>query len=89
VARGASWRLWEFIMGGWSQKAVGAGWTEGELFATPPVWGRVDLTGVGLLVGDHKVVDVDATAITVETQQGSRLKIYRNDTLKGGTTREE
>ena len=41
------------------------------------VWGRVDLTGAALLIGDRKVVAVTEASIAIETRSGSHLKFRR------------
>jgi hypothetical protein len=68
-----------FIIDGWAIMAVEFGWSADELFRTPLVWGRVDLCGVALLIGDgRKVIEVTADAITIETPSRSRLKFRRS-----------
>jgi hypothetical protein len=67
-----------FLDGGWSTKAIEAGWSENELFALPSNWHRLDETGAAWLIGRWEIVDVDATAITVKPPWSqSRLKFYR------------
>jgi hypothetical protein len=56
-----------FIIEGWAAKALELSWTADELFRTPPVWSRADLTGVAYLVGDKHIVSVDENSITIET----------------------
>ena len=67
-----------FVQEGWSDQAILAGWTINELFGQPPAWGRLDLTGVALLIGDGwNVVEVTETAITTKGLRGTQLKFRR------------
>ena len=66
-----------FVAEGWAEEAQSYGWSERELFALPEHWSRVDRCGVAWLVGERRVVDVRADAITVEGVSGSRLRFIR------------
>jgi hypothetical protein len=41
------------------------------------LWRRIDLCGAALLIGDRRVVEVTADAITIETTTGSQLRFRR------------
>jgi hypothetical protein len=69
--------LWRFVQEGWADSAALFAWTLEELYRVPPVWGRVDLTGAALLIGDRKTIAVTAESIVIETPVGSRLKFRR------------
>jgi hypothetical protein len=69
--------LQAFVGAGWAEKAVALGWTRDELFATPPLWSRVDLCGVALLVDDNEVIAVTPDAIKIKTASGSVQAFYR------------
>ena len=69
--------LQRFVRDGWGDQAALLGWTVDELYRVPPVWGRVDLTGAALLIGDRRVVAVTEASIAIETLSGSRLKFRR------------
>jgi hypothetical protein len=58
--------LKKFLADGWADQALLLGWTGPELYAVPPVWARIDLTGVGLRIGRWQVTDVTAEAIAIE-----------------------
>ena len=62
---------------GWCDQAALLGWTADELYRVPPVWARVDLTGVALLIADRRVIAVTETSIAIETLAGSHLKFRR------------
>jgi hypothetical protein len=87
-ARAAEWAdalrgLKKFLADGWGDQAMLLGWAPAQLFAVPPVWARIDLTGVALLVGRWRVVDVDAAAITIKPPwSDSQLKFQRSDDLR-------
>ncbi len=66
-----------FVADGWSDKAALMGWTADELYRAPPVWSRIDLCGVALLIGDRRVVAVTEASIVIETPSGSRLRFRR------------
>jgi hypothetical protein len=59
-----------FVAGGWADQAEALGWTRDELFAAPLVWSRVDLCGVGLLIGDREIVGVTPNEIRIKTASG-------------------
>ena len=69
--------LRRFVQDGWADSAALFGWTLEELYAVPPVWGRVDLCGAALLIGDHRAVAVTEASIVVETRSGAHLKFRR------------
>ena len=69
--------LKRFLDEGWSDQATLLGWTLEELYAVPPVWGRVDLCGATLLIADRRVVVVTERTITTVGVTGSHLKFYR------------
>ena len=60
----------------------GAGWTRDELYAAPPLWARVDLTGVALLVGDNEVVAVTPNEIRIRTASGATQAFYQPARLR-------
>ena len=66
-----------FVGKGRADQAALIGWTAEELYRVPPVWGRVDLTGAALLIGDRRVIAVTEASIAIETLSGSRLKFRR------------
>jgi hypothetical protein len=66
-----------FLTGGHADKALGLGWPHDGLFAVPPGWGRVDLCGAALLIGDREVTDITADAIRIKTPSGGTLSFYR------------
>jgi hypothetical protein len=70
ACRGAA----RFILDGWAIKALELGWTVDELYRVPPLRSQIHLTGATLLIGDLRVVEVTADAITIETDTGARLK---------------
>jgi hypothetical protein len=69
--------LRRFLAEGWGDKAALMGWSADELYAVPPLWARVDLTGAALLIGDDHVVAVTDSSIALVTRSGSVLKLYR------------
>jgi hypothetical protein len=66
-----------FVRDGWADQAALLEWTPEELYRAPPVWGRVDLTGAALLIGDRRVAAVTEASITITSSSGSRLKFRR------------
>jgi hypothetical protein len=66
-----------FLATGGADEALRLGWTKGELFRVPPVWARVDLCGVGLLIGDREVVEVTPAEIRIKTASGATPAFYR------------
>jgi hypothetical protein len=66
-----------FLVAGHADEAQRLGWSHDELFAVPPVWARVDLCGVGLLIGDREVTEVTAGAIQIKAASGATLSFYR------------
>jgi hypothetical protein len=66
-----------FVAGGHGTEAERLGWPPGELYAVPPLWARVDLCGVGLLLGDSQVVEVSVKRIQIKTTLGSIQSFYR------------
>jgi len=69
--------LRRFVQEGWGDSAALFAWTLEELYRVPPVWGRIDLCGAALLIGDRKVVAVTAASIVIETASGSHLTFRR------------
>jgi hypothetical protein len=69
--------LESFLFSGWADEAERCGWTRDELYAVPPLWARIDLTGAALLVGDRAVTEITADAIRVKAESGSELAFYR------------
>jgi hypothetical protein len=63
--------LQAFVAGGRCDEALRLGWSHDELFGAPPLWARVDLTGVALLISDNEVVEVTATEIRTKTATGA------------------
>jgi hypothetical protein len=70
-----------FLLSGWGAAAEAAGWTPSELYAVPPVWSRVDLCGVGLLIGDSEIVEITPTRIQIKTAGGALQSFYRAPTI--------
>jgi hypothetical protein len=66
-----------FLAAGHGDEAERLGWPRDELFAIPPVWSRVDLCGVGLLIGDCEVTEVTPTRIGIRTASGAPQAFYR------------
>ena len=69
--------LKDFIANGHGDEAQRLGWPRGELFGAPPTWSRVDLCGVGLLIGDATVTEVTATRIGIRTASDTPQAFYR------------
>ena len=69
--------LKRFLDEGWGDQSTLLGWTLEELYAVPPVWGRVDLCGAALLIADRRVVAITEATITTVGVTGSHLKFYR------------
>ncbi len=46
--------------------AEAAGWPRDELYRVPPQWSRVDLCGIGLLIGDREVTEVTSGEIRIK-----------------------
>jgi site-specific DNA-cytosine methylase len=69
--------LRRFMKDGWGDQAALLGCTVEELYRIPRVWGRVDLCGAALLVGDRRVVAITEATIVIEGLSGSRLKFRR------------
>ncbi len=66
-----------FLANGHGDEAERLGWPRDELYAVPPVWSRVDMCGVGLLIGDREVFGITPNEIRVKTASGATLGIYR------------
>ena len=66
-----------FMRVGWGDLATLSGWTNEELYALPPAWGRLDCTGAALLIGDRKTVAITEIAITTKGLHGAELKFRR------------
>jgi hypothetical protein len=66
-----------FFAAGHGAEAERLGWPRDELYRVPPVWSRVDLCGVGLLIGDREVTNITATEIRIKTASGATLAFYR------------
>ena len=69
--------LRRFVVEGWGDQAALLGWTKNELYRTPPLWSRIDLTGAALLIGDSQILAVTQDSIAIETTAGSQLKFRR------------
>jgi hypothetical protein len=61
----------------WGAKAVGLGWTFGELFDLVEPFANVSLQGAAWFVGDSTITAVTADAITIRTDGGATQRIYR------------
>ncbi len=61
----------------WAAKAMSLGWTFDELFAFAEPFANVSLQGAAWFVGDSTVTAVTADAITLRTEGGATLRIYR------------
>jgi hypothetical protein len=61
----------------WGARALALGWTEAELFAFAEPFSRVDIQGASWFIGDSNVAAVTADAITLRTESGSTLRLYR------------
>jgi hypothetical protein len=66
-----------FIANGHGDEALRLGWPRDELYAVPPIWSRVDLCGVGLLIGDGVVVEITSTRIGVRTSSDAPQAFYK------------
>jgi hypothetical protein len=66
-----------FFAAGHADEALRFGWSHDELFRVPPLWTRVDLCGVALLIGDCEVVSITSTGIRVKASSGATLAFYR------------
>ena len=66
-----------FLLAGWGDEAARLGWPCDELYRVPPLWTRLDLCGVGLLIGDCEVTDITAEAIRIKTASGSSQSFRR------------
>jgi hypothetical protein len=80
--RDANWQaaidgLWVFLAAGHADEALRLGWPPNELFRVPERWSQIHLCGVGLLIGDHEVVEIRADAIRIETRSGAAQSFYR------------
>jgi hypothetical protein len=69
--------LHRFVADGWGDQASLLGWTADELYHVPPLWSRVDLTGLARLIADRRVIAVTEASIAIETPTGSQLKFRR------------
>jgi hypothetical protein len=69
--------LMRFRADGHGAAAERAGWSRDELYASPPLWARIDLCGAALLIGDREVIEVSAEAIRIRTASGAVLSLYR------------
>src|SRR3984957_10296887 len=65
-----------FLATGRADEALRLGWPHDELFAVPPLWARVDLCGVGLLIGDREVVEVTPAEIRIKTASGATQRFF-------------
>jgi hypothetical protein len=61
----------------WGARALALGWTEGELFALAEPFARKDIQGAAWFVGSATVAAVTVDAITLRTESGATLRIYR------------
>jgi hypothetical protein len=85
----AHWRmaligLRKFVADGWLDEARRCGWPDAELLTVPPLWSRVDLCGVGLLIGDREVVEVTPAEIRIKTASGAVQSFYRRPAVDYG-----
>jgi hypothetical protein len=82
---GAAMRgLMRFRADGHGEAAERAGWSWDELYASPPLWARIDSCGAALLIGDREVIEVSAAAIRIRTASGSILSFYRRPRVDYG-----
>jgi hypothetical protein len=73
-----------FLEAGRDAEAERLGWSGDELYAVPPLWSRVDLCGVALLIGDREVIGITANEIRIKTASGSSLAFYRKPQVDYG-----
>jgi hypothetical protein len=66
-----------FLATGRADDALRLGWTKNELFRVPPLWTRVDLCGVALLIGDREVVEVTPAEVGIKTASGATQRFFR------------
>ena len=76
--------LQRFVAAGHGDQAEAAGWSRDELYAAPPLWARVDLTGAALLVGDNAVVAVTPSEIRIRTPSGATQAFSRKPEVDYG-----
>ena len=69
--------LRKLIADGYGAEAERLGWPRDELYRVPPLWSRVDLCGVALLIGDREVANITPTEIRIKTASGATLAFYR------------
>jgi hypothetical protein len=69
--------LESFLLSGWGDEAERCGWSEVALHRVPPVWARIELCGVALLIADREVVAVTPTEIRIKTASGASQGFYR------------
>jgi hypothetical protein len=76
--------LHRFLGGGWSDWALGLGWSHPELFNVPARWSQIRLTGAALLVGEWNILSIDSEALVVSPpwSPSSQLKFRRQDDLR-------
>jgi hypothetical protein len=68
-----------FVEEGWADKARACGWSDTGLFALPPLWSRLDLTGCAWLIGERRILSVTAETIAIEPSGGAQLTFYRKN----------
>jgi hypothetical protein len=73
-----------FIAAGYGAEAERLGWSRDELYAVRSVWARVDLCGVGLLIGDRVVTGITSSAIQIKTASGATQSFYRKPAVDYG-----
>ena len=61
----------------WGARATALGWTDAELFALAEPFARVDIQGAAWFIGASIVVAVTADAITLRTESGAMVRVYR------------
>jgi hypothetical protein len=69
--------LTAFLADGLGDEAEAAGWPHDQLYQVPPLWSRVDLTGVALLIGGNRVVSIGSDEILIQTTSGSQQRFTR------------
>jgi hypothetical protein len=69
--------LRSFLTNGHGAEAEALGWLRDELYVVPPMWSRVDLCGVALLIGDATVTEITPTAIRIKTASGAPQALYK------------